>query len=309
MGFSQITINGIVKDKKTETLIENAIVMLKPSSVKGGGYYSGKKTKKNGVFKVSTNFDYPAQLITSKKGCKTKKIKIKKGDTYVEVIIECDSESIKEIIKEQTSDVDNDGVLDRDDKCIDQAGEINNDGCPWPDNDKDGIKNTEDSCIDLAGPKENQGCPWTDTDGDGIVDKDDNCPDEAGTIEKNGCPAEPTDFIEFINSERNKILFAASSSKLDSGDEAILNIVNDLLEKYPETLITVEGFTSSDGSSDYNQKLSEQRASAIKEHLITKGIDPARLDVIGYGEKQIVGDNNTVNGRAESRRAKIQIKL
>ena len=43
------------------------------------------------------------QLITTKKGCETKKIKLKKGDTFVEVVIECDEDSIKEIIKEQTS--------------------------------------------------------------------------------------------------------------------------------------------------------------------------------------------------------------
>ena len=50
MGFSQITISGIVKDKETETLIENAIVVLKPFRIKGGGYYSGKKTEKKWSF-------------------------------------------------------------------------------------------------------------------------------------------------------------------------------------------------------------------------------------------------------------------
>ena len=118
LGYSQISVSGLVKDKNTGTLIENAIVTLKPNSLSGAGYYSGKKTVKNGAFTLSTNYNYPIQLITTKKGCQTKKIKIKKGDSYVEVIIKCDSESIKEIIKEQTSDIDNDGVLDRDDKCI-----------------------------------------------------------------------------------------------------------------------------------------------------------------------------------------------
>ena len=152
IGYSQIKISGVVKDKETGTLIENAIVTLKPSNIVGAGYYSGKKTIKNGAFQLSTNFNYPLQLITTKKGCKTKKIKIKKGDSYIEIIIKCDSESIQKIIEEQTLDTDNDGVLDRDDKCIDVVGEIDNNGCPWADNDKDGIKNAEDSCIDEAGP-------------------------------------------------------------------------------------------------------------------------------------------------------------
>ena len=91
LGYSQISVSGLVKDKNTGTLIENAIVTLKPNSLSGAGYYSGKKTIKNGAFTLSTNYNYPIQLITTKKGCQTKKIKIKKGDSYVEVIIKCDS--------------------------------------------------------------------------------------------------------------------------------------------------------------------------------------------------------------------------
>jgi outer membrane protein OmpA-like peptidoglycan-associated protein len=280
LGYSQISVSGLVKDKNTGTLIENAIVTLKPNSLSGAGYYSGKKTVKNGAFTLSTNYNYPIQLITTKKGCQTKKIKIKKGDSYVEVIIKCDSESIKEIIKEQTSDIDNDGVLDRDDKCINQAGEIDNNGCPWADDDKDGVPNKDDDCLNEAGPKEN-----------------------------NGCPKEPTDFIEFINSEINKFSFLAASSRLDSGDILILEMVKELLDKYPKTSITIEGHASSEGSSNYNQKLSEQRAITTKEYLISKSIDAKRLNIIGYGESQTIGDNKTAKGRADSRRVKFKLDL
>lgn len=280
LGYSQISVSGLVKDKNTGTLIENAIVTLKPNSLSGAGYYSGKKTVKNGAFTLSTNYNYPIQLITTKKGCQTKKIKIKKGDSYVEVIIKCDSESIKEIIKEQTSDIDNDGVLDRDDKCINQAGEIDNNGCPWADDDKDGVPNKDDDCLNEAGPKEN-----------------------------NGCPKEPTDFIEFINSEINKFSFLAASSQLDSGDIIILEMVKELLDKYPKTSITIEGHASSEGSSNYNQKLSKQRAITTKEYLISKSIDAKRLNIIGYGESQTIGDNKTAKGRADSRRVKFKLDL
>ena len=280
LGYSQISVSGLVKDKNTGTLIENAIVTLKPNSLSGAGYYSGKKTVKNGAFTLSTNYNYPIQLITTKKGCQTKKIKIKKGDSYVEVIIKCDSESIKEIIKEQTSDIDNDGVLDRDDKCIDQAGEIENNGCPWADDDKDGVPNKDDDCLNEAGPKEN-----------------------------NGCPKEPTDFMEFINSDTNKFSFSAASSQLDSGDIIILEMVKELLDKYPKTSITIEGHASSEGSSNYNQKLSEQRAITTKEYLISKSIDAKRLNIIGYGESQTIGDNKTAKGRADSRRVKLKLDL
>ena len=309
LGYSQISVSGLVKDKNTGTLIENAIVTLKPNSLSGAGYYSGKKTVKNGAFTLSTNYNYPIQLITTKKGCQTKKIKIKKGDSYVEVIIKCDSESIKEIIKEQTSDIDNDGVLDRDDKCISQAGEIDNNGCPWADDDKDGVPNKDDNCLNEAGPKENNGCPWADDDKDGVPNNDDNCIDEAGPKENNGCPTKPADFMKFIESDMNKFLFSTDSSELNSGNKITLEMVKGLLGKYPKTSITIEGHASSDGSSNYNQKLSVQRSITIKEYLISKSIDAKRLNIKGYGESQIIGDNNTEKGRADSRRANLKIDL
>lgn len=280
MGFSQVTISGIVKDKETETLIENAIVVLKPFRIKGGGYYSGKKTEKNGVFKLSTNYNYPIQLITTKKGCETKKIKIKKGNTYVEVIIECDAESIKEIIKEQTSDVDSDGVLDRDDDCVDQAGDAKNKGCPWPDKDNDGVP-----------------------------DDKDNCPEEVGTQENNGCPIVPSKFTEFIESDKNNILFTVSSSQLDSDAKFTLNSVKTLLDFYTKTSITIEGYASTDGSTAYNQKLSEERAMEIKNYLVSNNIAPERLSIIGYGESRPIANNSTTDGRAKNRRAQIKINL
>ena len=280
MGFSQTTISGIVKDKETETLIENAVVVLKPYRIKGGGYYSGKKTEKNGVFKLSTNYNYPMQLITTKKGCETKKIKIKKGNTYVEVIIECDAESIKEIIKEQTSDVDSDGVLDRDDDSVYQAGDAKNKGCPWPDKDNDGVP-----------------------------DDKDNCPEEVGTQENNGCPIVPSKFTEFIESDKNNILFTVSSSQLDSDAKFTLNSVKTLLDFYTKTSITIEGYASTDGSIDYNQKLSEERAMEIKNYLVSNNIAPERLNIIGYGESRPVANNSTTYGRAKNRRAQIKINL
>lgn len=280
MGFSQVTISGIVKDKETETLIENAVVVLKPFRIKGGGYYSGKKTEKNGVFKLSTNYNYPMQLITTKKGCETKKIKIKKGNTYVEVIIECDAESIKEIIKEQTSDVDSDGVLDRDDDCVDQAGDAKNKGCPWPDKDNDGVP-----------------------------DEKDNCPEEVGTQENNGCPIVPSKFTEFIESDKNNILFTVSSSQLDSDAKFTLNSVKTLLDFYTKTSITIEGYASTDGSTAYNQKLSEERAMEIKNYLVSNNIAPERLSIIGYGESRPIANNSTTDGRAKNRRAQIKINL
>jgi outer membrane protein OmpA-like peptidoglycan-associated protein len=78
-----------------------------------------------------------------------------------------------------------------------------------------------------------------------------------------------------------------------------------LLSQYPNVTITAEGHASSDGSSSYNQKLSEQRAAALKDHLISIGVDANRIETIGYGETKPTEDNNTVSGRKNNRRVEI----
>ena len=78
-----------------------------------------------------------------------------------------------------------------------------------------------------------------------------------------------------------------------------------LLNKYPDASIVIEGYASSDGSEGYNMKLSERRATSVKEYLVENGIDANRLNTVGYGETKLTGDNNTISGRKQSRRAKI----
>lgn len=81
-------------------------------------------------------------------------------------------------------DIDGDKVLDRFDRCREQYGVCEFQGCP--DTDKDGIQDSEDDCPTEFGLAEFKGCP--DRDGDGIPDKDDKCPDDAGPKELQGCP-------------------------------------------------------------------------------------------------------------------------
>ena len=200
-------------------------------------------------------------------------------------------------------DTDGDDVADIDDACPNKLGSPEMKGCP--DTDKDGVADNIDRCPEVAGDEINGGCPWADADGDGVPDKDDSCPDVSGNKENNGCPAEPTDLISFINSVDNRILFRASSIKLDIGDKEILDKLLGLLAQYENSSIVIEGHASSDGSESYNQKLSDQRASSVEAYLLEKGISSNRLSTIGYGESKPIGNNNTVKGRANSRRVNI----
>ena len=77
------------------------------------------------------------------------------------------------------------------------------------------------------------------------------------------------------------------------------------LKDNPEVRVVVEGHTDSIGSDAYNQKLSERRARAVEDYLVSQGIAPSRLTTRGYGKSRPVASNKTEAGRAENRRAEI----
>ncbi|HPQ80683.1 MAG TPA: OmpA family protein [bacterium] len=88
----------------------------------------------------------------------------------------------------------------------------------------------------------------------------------------------------------------------------IVDDVADLLRRNPQIRrVRVEGHTDWIGSDAYNQKLSENRARAVRDYLIQKGVEPSRLEAVGYGESRPVADNNTVQGRARNRRTEFTV--
>lgn len=89
-------------------------------------------------------------------------------------------------------DSDGDGVIDKEDACPEEAGPVENQGCPWPDTDGDGVLDKDDQCPTEAGTL--NGCP--DKDGDGIKDSEDECPDVPGIAAFNGCPDSDGDGIK-----------------------------------------------------------------------------------------------------------------
>ncbi len=80
-----------------------------------------------------------------------------------------------------------------------------------------------------------------------------------------------------------------------------------LVEEMPEAIINVEGHTDSDGSEEYNQTLSEQRAWSVKSYLVQQfGLDPNRLIIVGYGERSPISSNSSDSGKARNRRVEFE---
>lgn len=91
-----------------------------------------------------------------------------------------------------------------------------------------------------------------------------------------------------------------------NGKKALDALVGDA-KAVSVTKIVIEGHADAIGSDAYNQKLSERRANAVKAYLTEKGVNPQKMETVGYGESRPVADNKTAAGRAQNRRVNVNI--
>jgi outer membrane protein OmpA-like peptidoglycan-associated protein len=106
---------------------------------------------------------------------------------------------------------------------------------------------------------------------------------------------------------KDAILFDFDSSALRAEARTNLAQMADVLVRYPDTNLIVIGHTDNIGTDQYNQKLSERRAAAVKNYLVSSDVRRGRLTALGYGETAPVESNATEDGRAANRRVQIQI--
>jgi OOP family OmpA-OmpF porin len=149
-----------------------------------------------------------------------------------------------------------------------------------------------------------------DSDDDGVLDKDDECPGTPAGVEvdESGCPVEKAApiILKGVNFEFN-------SDKLTSEAENRLDNVVNALKASQDIEIRLEGHTDSKGSASYNQRLSQQRADAVKRYLTQHGIDASRMTTQGFGESQPIAPNtnpdgsDNPDGRAKNRRTELEV--
>ena len=103
------------------------------------------------------------------------------------------------------------------------------------------------------------------------------------------------------------ILFETNSSTLQSAAKTNISDLAVILNKYPDTNILVTGHTDFDGTEQYNQTLSEQRAKSVSDYAKGQGVSSSRLSIIGLGETEPVATNETSEGKQLNRRVEIAI--
>jgi OOP family OmpA-OmpF porin len=103
------------------------------------------------------------------------------------------------------------------------------------------------------------------------------------------------------------VLFDTARSDLKPGSLQKLYPLVEHLTRHPETRVKIEGYTDSRGSASYNEELSQRRAEAVENFLVSHGIDRQRITVQGMGENFPVASNSTAAGRQQNRRVDVTI--
>jgi len=207
------------------------------------------------------------------------------------------------------ADTDTDGVLDRDDFCPREAGPAPN-GCPDPDSDKDGVPLPCDLCPKEVGVKPD-GCPIRDKDGDGIFDDKDKCIDKPetknGFEDEDGCPDNVPDAVKKFSGVIEGIYFDKNKATITAKSRPVLANAAKVLVNYPSIKLEISGHTSSEGDATVNQRLSQERADAVKQWLVDNGVAPERLKTRGAGPDEPLADNKKAAGREKNRRIEFKV--
>ena len=200
-------------------------------------------------------------------------------------------------------DSDGDGVVDSEDSCPNSKGSATANGCP--DADGDGIPDHEDKCVNAAGLKVMNGCP--DSDGDGIDDSRDKCPNTKGTVDANGCPGISDSDRTILETAMRAVQFDTGKATLKPSSYPVLNQISNIMERYPNYNLVIEGHTDNVGNAENNQLLSENRAKACFDYLARRGTNSSRMSYSGYGEAQPIANNNSLTGRELNRRVEFNL--
>jgi outer membrane protein OmpA-like peptidoglycan-associated protein len=206
------------------------------------------------------------------------------------------------------TDADGDNVFDGLDQCPNTpaGAPVDARGCPL-DGDGDGVIDLTDRCPNTpAGARvDTNGCPM-DADGDRVFDGLDRCPNTAAgqQVDANGCPIlfeadKPTLVLQGVT-------FATGSAQLTGDSRTVLDIVAESLRGNPDVRVEVGGHTDNTGSSVVNTRLSQARAEAVRDYLLSRGVATDRMTARGYGPENPVADNRTAAGRQRNRRVELR---
>jgi outer membrane protein OmpA-like peptidoglycan-associated protein len=254
------------------------------------------------------------------------------------------------------TDDDRDGIVKRDDRCPDEAEDLDGfedgDGCPDRDNDRDGVPDARDRCPrkaedrdhfadedgcpdsdndgdhvldkldecplqaeDVDSFEDGDGCPDPDNDGDGVLDEDDRCGDEKETINGNkdddGCP-DAGDGLVLVTADKletmEPVRFRGDGSVLTRSSQRLLGQVAATLRAHREIArVRIRVHVHPRRAGD--EELSVARADAIRRWLVEWGLEPDRLEGVGFGSRAPLVSGESSRARIMNDRVEFEIAL
>ncbi len=215
------------------------------------------------------------------------------------------------------SDADGDGVFDGIDACADtpKGATVDAKGCP-SDGDADGVLDGIDRCPGTVkgASVDSLGCP-NDSDADGVPDGIDQCPNTAAGLKVDalGCPIEvterETELLDTGMIRLQNVNFETNKAEILPESFLTLDAVGTLLTRWPQLKLEIGGHSDSRGSASRNQKLSQERAAAVRTYLTGKftTLDPAQYTVKGYGKSKPIVPNTSELNWAKNRRVEFVV--
>jgi outer membrane protein OmpA-like peptidoglycan-associated protein len=107
---------------------------------------------------------------------------------------------------------------------------------------------------------------------------------------------------------RNEVLFDFNSAALRAASRQSLREMADVFQKYPNTILSIQGHADAIGSARYNTRLSVRRADSVADYLQNLGVSNSRLETLGFGESRPRASNSTASGRQQNRRVEIHVQ-
>jgi outer membrane protein OmpA-like peptidoglycan-associated protein len=216
------------------------------------------------------------------------------------------------------TDTDGDRVWDGIDQCPDtpKGCTVDARGCPI-DSDGDGVCDGIDTCPNTPqGCKvDANGCP-IDTDGDGVCDGLDKCPGTPlGTkVDADGCPPSEvrqreTELLDTGMIRLQDVKFETAKATILPEFRHTLDVVGEVLSKWPQLKIEIGGHCDSRGSDAYNLALSRRRVASVRAYLLGKfpKLEAPQLLAVGYGESQPLVPNTSPENMAKNRRVEFKV--
>jgi outer membrane protein OmpA-like peptidoglycan-associated protein len=133
-------------------------------------------------------------------------------------------------------------------------------------------------------PVAEQTADLLDDDGDGVINARDLCitTPQGAALDNDGCE----ESISVSNTNKLRISFESNESYISPDFQDQIDETVDFLMEHPESTTEIQGFASVVGDADKNMVLSQERAEAVRQAMISRGIEPNRLTVIGFGDTQ-----------------------